>query len=52
MENLIVLIFILSILGGIIRYLVAAKKQGHSCIGCPYAKQCGRNCANCSSQKN
>ena len=25
-------------------YLYKAKKRGQTCIGCPYAKQCGGKC--------
>lgn len=32
------------IVGAAIFYLVRAKKQGQTCVGCPYAKQCGGNC--------
>ena len=32
---------VLAIIGGILFYLYRAKKRGETCIGCPYAKQCG-----------
>ena len=41
MTNLIVAAIVLAIIGGILFYLYRAKKRGETCIGCPYAKQCG-----------
>ena len=44
MENAIIILVLVGIVGGIIAYLVRAKKRGQTCIGCPYAKQCGSQC--------
>ncbi len=44
MENIIILIILLGIIGGIIFYLYRAKKRGETCIGCPYAKGCSGGC--------
>ncbi len=44
MENIIILIILLGIIGGIIFYLYRAKKRGETCIGCPYAKECSGGC--------
>ena len=44
MENVIVILILLAIVAGIIWYLIRAKKRGETCIGCPYAKQCGGKC--------
>ena len=41
MIDFIVAAIVLAILGGILFYLYRAKKRGETCIGCPYAKQCG-----------
>ena len=41
MENVIVVLILVAIAAGIIWYLIRAKKRGETCIGCPYAKQCG-----------
>ncbi len=49
MENLIIILILLCIIGGIIFYLYKAKKRGETCIGCPYAKQCG---GKCNGQRN
>lgn len=52
MKNVIVVLVLLAIVAGVIWYLVRAKKRGETCIGCPYAKQCGSKCGgncNCSS---
>ena len=52
MENAIVIGILLVIVGGVILYLIRAKKRGESCIGCPYAKQCGGKCSgHCSGEK-
>lgn len=32
---------ILAIVAAVIVYIYRAKKRGETCIGCPYAKQCG-----------
>ena len=40
MENLIIILILAVIVGGILVYLYKAKKRGEGCIGCPYAKQC------------
>ena len=32
------------VIGAAVFYIVRAKKRGEKCIGCPYARECGRNC--------
>jgi hypothetical protein len=49
MENIIVILILVSIVAGIIWYLICAKKRGETCIGCPYAKQCKGKSCNCNS---
>ncbi len=50
MENLIIIVVLACIVGGIVFYLYKAKKRGDTCIGCPHAKQCGGKCGgNCNS---
>ena len=45
MENIIILLIILAIIGGASFYVYREKKKGNHCIGCPYAKNCkGKNC--------
>ncbi len=44
MENIIIVLILLGIIGGIILYLYKAKKRGETCIGCPYCKQCNGKC--------
>lgn len=39
-ENIIIVIILTAIVGGILIYLYKARKRGENCIGCPYAKQC------------
>lgn len=44
MENVIIIAILAAIVGGIVFYLYRAKKRGQTCIGCPYAKECGGRC--------
>lgn len=44
MENAIIIGILLAIAGGIIAYLIRAKKRGQKCIGCPHCKQCNHTC--------
>ena len=44
MENVIIVLIIISIAAAIIYYLYKAKKRGQTCIGCPHAKECGGKC--------
>lgn len=43
--NIIIIVILLGIVGGIVWYIYKAKKRGETCIGCPYAKQCGGKCS-------
>ncbi len=52
MENLILVFILLAIIGGIVFYLIRAKKRGETCIGCPYAKQCSGKCSGGGGHKN
>ncbi|MBQ7933019.1 MAG: FeoB-associated Cys-rich membrane protein [Clostridia bacterium] len=53
MTDLIVIAILLAITGGIVGYLYRAKKRGKTCIGCPYAEQCGGKCGgSCGGKKN
>ena len=42
--DVVVILILIAIVAGIVFYLVRAKKRGQTCIGCPYAKQCGGKC--------
>ncbi|NLD88288.1 MAG: FeoB-associated Cys-rich membrane protein [Clostridiales bacterium] len=44
MGDIIVVLILIAIVAGIIRYLIRAKKRGEACIGCPYAKKCMGKC--------
>jgi len=44
MENVILAVILLLIVGGIVCYLIKARRRGEKCIGCPYARQCGGRC--------
>ncbi|MBR5478698.1 MAG: FeoB-associated Cys-rich membrane protein [Clostridia bacterium] len=46
MINIAIILILFAIVGGIVFYLLRAKKKGESCIGCPYAKECKRKSCN------
>ena len=48
MENVIVVVILVAIIGVAVRYLLRAKKRGETCVGCPYAK----GCSGCCSHEN
>ena len=53
MENAILIIVLIAILGGAIAYIVRAKKNGVKCIGCSAGGSCGAkkegsSCSGCS----
>ncbi len=48
MIDILIILILLAIAGGIILYLYKAKKRGETCIGCPYAKECAKKHADCS----
>jgi prolipoprotein diacylglyceryltransferase len=52
MENYIIVAILAAIVGGIVWYLLRAKKRGEKCIGCPYAKQCNQKCGSELNFKN
>lgn len=51
MENFIIIAIIVLVLGGVVFYLIKAKKSGDRCIGCPYAKKCGGKCDDIKKHK-
>lgn len=48
MENVILIFVLAAILGGAIAYIVATKRKGVKCIGCPSGGSCGQNCGSCN----
>lgn len=40
MENFVITVILIVLIGTIILYLVREKKKGKKCVCCPYAKQC------------
>ncbi len=48
--DIIAAIVLVAILGGVITYIVKAKKRGVKCIGCPYAEQCAKKGCGCGNQ--
>ncbi|MBR4109652.1 MAG: hypothetical protein IKK41_04990 [Oscillospiraceae bacterium] len=51
MENLIVVLILVLILGGAALYIYKAKKKGRKCIGCPDGSTCSGRCASCQRIK-
>ena len=51
MTDAIVILILLAIAGGIVAFLIRAKKRGQHCIGCPHAKQCGSKSCSCGDKK-
>jgi len=45
MENVIIVVILAAIIGGIVWYLLRAKKRGVKCVSCPHAKQCSGKCS-------
>ncbi|MDD6400465.1 MAG: FeoB-associated Cys-rich membrane protein [Lachnospiraceae bacterium] len=44
MEDIIILILLIIIVGLAVRYIKKEKKKGIRCIGCPMAGSCSRGC--------
>lgn len=44
MTDLIIVLVLLALVGGAVRYLYRAKKRGQRCVGCPDGGSCGGNC--------
>jgi hypothetical protein len=51
MENIIVILILVSIATGIIWYLIRSKKRGEKCVGCPYSKNCQSGSCACNKPK-
>lgn len=49
MENAVIIFVLVLIIGVALAYVLREKKKGTKCIGCPYAKECGKK--NCSEFK-
>ena len=45
MENIIIVVVLLAVLGLAAWYVVRAKRSGQKCIGCPHARECAKKCA-------
>ena len=45
--DIIVIAIIALIIGGVVAYIIRAKKRGQKCIGCPYADKCGKGGCSC-----
>ena len=45
MENVAAVLALIVLVAGALSYLIRGKKRGETCVGCPYAKQCGSKCS-------
>ncbi|MBP3437707.1 MAG: FeoB-associated Cys-rich membrane protein [Clostridia bacterium] len=52
MENIIVAIVLVAMVGAIVWYLYKAKKSGKKCIGCPYGASCSKSGGGCDCHKD
>lgn len=48
--NIILTAIIVLIIFGAVFYIVKQKKSGSKCIGCPYAKTCGKDGCSCNNR--
>lgn len=48
MEDAIVILILLALAGGIVAFLIRAKRRGQTCIGCPHSKQCAAKKGGCT----
>jgi len=49
MENIILIVVLIAVVGGASWYIYKAKKSGKKCIGCPDSGSCSQSqCASCS----
>lgn len=46
MKDIVIIVALIVIIGGVVLYIRREKKRGTKCIGCPYAKQCSGRCGN------
>lgn len=44
-EDIIIIVILALVAVGVGFYIYREKKKGSKCIGCPYSKSCGGNCA-------
>lgn len=47
MQNAIIILILAALAVGITVFLVRAKKNGQTCIGCPNGGKCGGGCCGC-----
>ena len=52
MENIVIAVVLLLIIGLAVWYVVKAKKSGKKCIGCPSGSNCSSGCGNCAGCGN
>ncbi len=50
MDNVIIFLLVLAVVGLAVWYIVNSKKKGQKCIGCPYSKECSSK-GNCNENK-
>lgn len=52
MENVMIGMIVLVIVGGAVFYIVKQKKKGVKCIGCPNGATCSGGCTSCSESND
>ena len=52
LTDIIVILIVAAVIGGICFYLWRQKKKGVKCIGCPYAKECSGKCGYHNGEEN
>jgi len=45
MTDILILAVVVGAVGGAMRYIIKAKKNGAKCIGCPSGSSCGGSCS-------
>ena len=51
MENLIIILIVVAVIGLAGFYIYKSKKSGKKCIGCPDSGACSGNCSGCRWEK-
>lgn len=51
MDNVILILILLTILALAIGYIVKKKKSGAKCIGCPHSSECHKQYCTCSEEE-
>ncbi|MBE5935585.1 MAG: FeoB-associated Cys-rich membrane protein [Lachnospiraceae bacterium] len=50
MIDIIIILILIAIVGSAFTYIYISKKNGQTCIGCPYGKECSKKACDCQSK--